>query len=140
DPFANITSAEAWRDRFVTEAEADPNDPFHNLKSGEWWRRTWNGEWMSAAARGETFEEFYGTLQGRDGDSVVIRSPYPYATAEEHWHAWLEAADGGTQHTRATLPDWSGDWEGGAVLVTSGAAQVGDVWDAVSEAYRPRFA
>src|SRR5690606_17821462 len=85
-------------------------------------------------------EEFYGTLQGRDGDSVVIRSPYPYATAEEHWNAWLEAADGGTQHTRATLPDWSGDWEGGAVLVTSGAAQVGDVWDAVSEAYRPRFA
>jgi hypothetical protein len=40
-------------------------------------------------------------------------SPYPFQTSDEHYQTWLEAADGGTQHTRETLPDWSGWWGGG---------------------------
>lgn len=48
-----------------------------------------------------------------DIDPSELVSPYPYQTSEEHYGAWLEAANGGTQHTRETLPDWSGYWTGG---------------------------
>ena len=139
DPFSGVSSGAEWVASFETEGAVDADDPFHNLNSGEWWRNTWGGQWMTAAANGITFEAFYDTLQGNSGTSVVIRSPYPYASAEEHWGAWLEAAGGGTAHTRATLPDWAGDWTGGAELVLGGSALVRDVWDAVSEDYRPRF-
>ena len=139
DPFAGLTSAGSWRASFETEGAVDPNDPFHNLTSGAWWRNTWNGEWMTAAANGVPFEEFYDSLQGTSGRSVLIRSAYPYTSAEEHWAAWLEAAGGGTRHTRATLPDWSGDWAGGTDLVLGGSALVRDVWSGVSNDYRPRF-
>lgn len=138
DPFAGLTSATEWREKFSVEADVDPNDPFHNMAPAQWWANTWNGQWTTAAAQGMTFEEFYGTLQGdaNGGRSVDIRSPYPYPSAEEHWRAWLAAADGGTEHTRETLPDWSGDWNGDGGLPD---ALVRDYWAGVSEAYRPRF-
>jgi hypothetical protein len=139
DPFADLTSTAEWRASFETEGPVDPADPFHNLNSGAWWRNTWGGQWMTAAEDGITFADFYNTLQGNNGNSVVIRSPYPFTSAEEQWEAWREAASGGTQHTRATLPDWSGDWTGGVRLVFGGRALVRDVWNAVSEDYWPRF-
>jgi hypothetical protein len=45
----------------------------------------------------------------------LFQSPYPYKTAKEHWDALVAKAppNGGTKHTRATLPDWSGLWGGG---------------------------
>jgi hypothetical protein len=49
---------------------------------------------------------------GRAG-AVNLASPYPYATAWEHYQARLKAAGGGTKHTASTLPDWSGRWAGG---------------------------
>jgi len=140
DPFAGVESAGDWLDRFVTEAPADPNDPFNNMTSGEWWRNTWNGQWTDAAASGQSFADFYETLQGDSHDSVIIESPYPYASAEEHWNAWREAADGGTEQTAETLPDWSGDWNGMARLATSGAAQVADVYAAVAADHQEQFA
>jgi len=138
DPFAGLSSAGEWSDRFAREATVDPDDPFHNLSPGEWWRLTWDGQWRSAAAEGTSFEAFYDTLQGdaNRGRTVEIRSPYPYASAEEHWNAWLAAAGGGTTHTRASLPDWSGDWTGGPGYPN---ALVRDYWDGVSEGYKPRF-
>jgi len=48
----------------------------------------------------------------------LLKSPYLYASAWEHYQAWLEDADGGTQHTRDTIPDWSGRWMGGGGLGT----------------------
>ncbi len=45
------------------------------------------------------------------GRSLV--SPYPFKTAKEHYEAWLKEANGGTKHTKATIPDWSGRWDGG---------------------------
>lgn len=50
---------------------------------------------------------------GRVG-AVDLASPHPYMNAWEHYQAWLEEAGGGTRHTRDTIPDWSGSWEGGA--------------------------
>jgi len=138
-PFAGVASAQAWAQRFRTEAKPDPNDRFNNLTAGEWWNRTWNGQWTSAATEGKSFAEFYKGLQGRSGNSVVLKSPYPYASAEAHWNAWKQAAGGGTKHTRATLPDWSGDWDS-RTLATGGAIQVRDVWAGVSNEYKPRFA
>jgi hypothetical protein len=43
----------------------------------------------------------------------LFTSPYPYKTAKEHYDALVAKANGGTKHTRATLPDWSGAWAGG---------------------------
>lgn len=138
DPFAGVASGTAWMDRFRTRGQPDPSDPFNNLTAGEWWNRTWNGQWTSAASEGKTFAEFYKGLQGRNGNSVVLKSPYPYGTAEEHWNAWRQAANGGTKHTRSTLPDWSGDWES-RTLVVGGAVLVRDAWAGVADEYKPRF-
>ena len=49
---------------------------------------------------------------GRPG-ATNLTSPYPYTTAAAHYQAWLDEARGGTKHTKDTLPDWSGRWEGG---------------------------
>jgi hypothetical protein len=51
----------------------------------------------------------------RDYPREEIVSPYPFATAREHYEALLaEAASHGgpTQYTRATLPDWEGRYAG----------------------------
>ena len=47
--------------------------------------------------------------QGTGADGKIT-TPYPYKTSQEHYDAWLKAANGGTKHTLATLPDWDGRW------------------------------
>jgi len=84
-------------------------------------------------------EDFLLTFDGVGGTGVEIRSPYPYANAEEQYNAWLTAAGGGTHHTRETLPDWSGSWQGNTRGVLGQSALVRDVWNAVSAEYRPWF-
>ena len=138
DPFDGLSSAAEWIEKFTIEADPDRGDPFHNLTASEWWAGTWNGEWSSAAAEGRSFEEFYAEFQGQSGNSVALRSPYPYGSAEDHWNAWRQAAGARTATTPRTLPDWSGDWQTRAV-VTRGAIQVRDLWEGVSEEYKPRF-
>jgi hypothetical protein len=137
-PFAAVTAAAQWRDRFIKRADVDAKDPFHNLSPNDWWRLTWQGQWREAASKGTPFKAFWDGLQGKanNGRTVDIRSPYPFTSAEEQWAAWLKAANGGTTHTRATLPDWSGDWTGGPGYPD---ALVRDFWTAVSDAYRPRY-
>src|SRR5215510_10046634 len=50
----------------------------------------------------------YGSAgTGRVG-ALDLASPYPYATALEHYQAWFKKAGGGTKHTRDTIPDWRG--------------------------------
>jgi hypothetical protein len=49
---------------------------------------------------------------GRAG-AVNLASPYSYASAWQHYQAWLKEAGFGTRHTRTTIPDWSGRWAGG---------------------------
>jgi hypothetical protein len=53
----------------------------------------------------------YGS-EGSGADAFELTTPYPYATSEEHYQAWLEEANGGTQHDALSLPDWSGRWRG----------------------------
>lgn len=52
--------------------------------------------------------------------SLELASPYPYTSAWEHYRAWLAEANGGTRHTRATVPDWSGRYYGGADRLDGG--------------------
>ena len=137
NPFANIIGAEEWTGRFATgAAELDPNDRFRNLTSREW---TETGEFQTREQAGLSMQAFLETFDGSGGTGVQIRSPYPYGTAEEHYNAWLEAANGGTRHTRMSLPDWSGSWQGTNKGVLGQTALVRDVWDAIKEEYRPGF-
>ena len=43
----------------------------------------------------------------------VESRPRDFATAEEHYNYLLEEADGGSQHTMATIPVWDGLWGSG---------------------------
>jgi hypothetical protein len=56
--------------------------------------------------------------------------PRNFATAEEHYNYLLEQADGGTQHTMATIPVWDGLWSSGnntmpAIFLVNGTLAVG---------------
>ena len=141
DPFENIASAEQWRDTYRTQGEIDPNDPFHNLTASQMWLRTWGGQWKTAAENGINLEDFYDTIQGNSGNSYQLQSPYAYDTAEEHWQAWIEAANGGTQHSRSSVPDWSGDWNGEASTrgLLGGGAQLRDIYAGISDEYKPYY-
>jgi hypothetical protein len=49
----------------------------------------------------------------------VEQPPRDFATAEEHYRFLLERADGGTQHTMASIPVWDGLWVPGGDTVTA---------------------
>ena len=66
DPFAAIkagtqTPAE-YQAQYRYNAAVDPADPFHNW-GGNLWNQTWTGEWLAAHAKGQTFEQFWNSLQ-----------------------------------------------------------------------------
>lgn len=42
--------------------------------------------------------------------ATVVPPPMRFESAEEHYNYLLDLADGGTQHTINSLPDWSGIW------------------------------
>ena len=42
---------------------------------------------------------------------VVVPPPMEFETSTDHYAWLLEQADGGTQHTMETIPQWSGLWE-----------------------------
>lgn len=137
DPFARVSSADEWIKTAKTGAPAlDANDRFRNLTS-EAWAAAW--EERTADQQNLSSDAFLRTVSGSGGTGVKIRSPYPYSSAEEHYAAWLKASEGGTRHTRASLPDWSGDWKGTDVGVLGRQALVRDVWNATSKEYQPPF-
>jgi hypothetical protein len=86
-----------------------------------YWRNNTVGELrgmaINAEAYGESGQASGGRVQGSEGTgrpgATNIASPYPYTTSSEHYQAWLKEANGGTKHTKDTVPDWSGRWEGG---------------------------
>ena len=67
-----------------------------------------------------TGQELSARRYGSEGTGKVgslnLKSPYPYTNAGDHYQALLKEANGGTRHTRTTIPDWSGHWSGGAGL------------------------
>jgi hypothetical protein len=82
----------------------------------------------------------YGTEGSATSGPVdeLLRSPYPYQTAWEHYQAWLQEADGGTQHTKDTIPDWSGRWLGGIGLGT-GNRSPADIVQLIQPAYQEAY-
>ena len=109
----------------------DPNDHYYNLTSLEFWRNTYRGQAMDGKSLAD--------LKPSGGRGVIIRSPYPYKSAQEHFDAWKKAAGGGVKKDRNSLPDWSGDWQGVASGVLFDGAKVSDVMAAVSDEYKPRY-
>lgn len=73
---------------------------------------------------------------GRAG-AVNLASPYPYRTAWVHYQTRLKEARGGTKHTTATLPDWSGRWSGGASF--GGANPASDGVRMLTPTYQEHF-
>lgn len=68
----------------------------------------------------------------------LLKSPYPYTTAWEHYQSWLAEAGGGTHHTKDTIPDWSGRWMGGIGLGT-GSRSAADVVQLLQPEYREAY-
>jgi hypothetical protein len=55
----------------------------------------------------------YGSQGTGKAGATNLTSPYSFKTAAEHYQAWLKDAKGGTKHSKDTIPDWSGIWNGG---------------------------
>lgn len=69
----------------------------------------------------------YGSEGTGKPGTTNLASPYPFKTATEQFQAWLKQAHGGTKHTAADLPDWSGLWMRGG----GGRGNQGPVSDVV---------
>jgi hypothetical protein len=82
-------------------------------------------------------------LYGSEGTGRVgalnLASPYAHTSAEAHYRALLQAARGGTKHTRATIPDWSGRWDGGPVGLNGGPNPASSVAAMLTPKYREYF-
>jgi len=49
---------------------------------------------------------------------AVVPPPMPFPSARAHYEFLLKKANGGTKHTVATLPDWSGIWQSGITTMS----------------------
>jgi hypothetical protein len=82
----------------------------------------------------------------RDYPRAQILSPYPFATAKEHYEAMLADATrrgGPTTYTQATLPDWNGTYrrEAGklATWYHGGVVQIPTYLSLLTPEYQTRF-
>jgi hypothetical protein len=75
---------------------------------------------------------------GRVG-ALDLSSPYPFTSAWEHYQAWLKDANGGTKHTKDTIPDWRGRWAGGPVGLGGGGNPASTVAGLLTPQYREYF-
>jgi hypothetical protein len=77
----------------------------------------------------------YGSVgTGRPG-ATNFASPYPFTSAKAHYDAWLREANGGTKHSKATIPDWSGEWTGGGAF-GGGQSPASDVVKVLTPEYQ----
>jgi hypothetical protein len=77
--------------------------------------------------------------EGSGVDLFDLHSPYDYASSDEHYAAWLEAADGGTTHTLETLPDWKGRWGGDEAWLGGDDVQVSTIVAMLTPQYQEYF-
>ncbi|HEY5622220.1 MAG TPA: hypothetical protein VIV14_00555 [Gammaproteobacteria bacterium] len=75
---------------------------------------------------------------GRVG-AASLESPYPFTSAWEHYQAWLEEAEGGTRHTRVSIPDWSGRFAGRADRLEGGPNPASSVVPMLQPEYQEAF-
>jgi len=133
-PFANVKTGDEYVAKFVSgKPSFVAGDPYGNMSGSQFWRDSWFGQNIDKP------ENTMAAHKGDGGFGVLIKSPYPYKTAEEHYKAWRAAAGGGQKLTQAQLPDWSGDWIGAAKGVISSQAKISDAMAATSDAYKPWF-
>ena len=80
---------------------------------------------------------------GEEGTGVVgaldLESPYAYTSAWEHYEAWLAEAEGGTRHSRESVPDWSGRYRGGWDRLDGGPNPASSVVPMLNPAYQEAF-
>jgi len=74
---------------------------------------------------------------GRAG-ATNLTTPYSYTNAWEHYQAWLKEANGGSKHTKDTIPDWSGRWEGGGGF-GGGQSPASDVVKMLTPKYQEHY-
>jgi hypothetical protein len=90
-----------------------------------------------------TGQEATARAYGSEGTGRVgaldLASPYPYTSASEHYQALLKQANGGTKHTKDTIPDWSGRWQGGPVGLNGGPNPASTVAAMLTPQYREYF-
>src|SRR5688572_3689025 len=70
--------------------------------------------------------------------AVNFASPYRFTSAKEHYETWLREANGGTKHTRATIPDWGGHWQGGGAF-GSGQSPPSDIVRLLKPEYQTAY-
>jgi hypothetical protein len=75
---------------------------------------------------------------GRVG-ALSLASPYEFKTAGEHYQAWRDKAAGGTKHTKDTIPDWRGLWDGGPSGLNGGPNPASSVAAMLTPKYREYF-
>lgn len=140
DPFAAVKAGTMTPSDFQAQYQymsaLDPNDPFHNW-AGNLWMQTETGQWQTAYEAGKTFEQFWDSLQGVASPSLILATPYPYMTAQEHWDAWKAAANmgAGPSNTAATAQDWSGRWGG----TNNYGVILRDYYNFASDEYKERY-
>ncbi|HEY4264322.1 MAG TPA: hypothetical protein VGM72_03325 [Micropepsaceae bacterium] len=78
----------------------------------------------------------YNTEGTGKAGAANLGSPYPFKTAKEHYEAWLKDAHGGIKHTKATIPDWSGHWNGGGGGFGGGGSPASDVVKLLTPKYQ----
>ncbi len=88
---------------------------------------------QSASARS------YGSEGTGQVGALDLASPYPFQSSTEHYQAWLDAADGGTQHTKESIPDWSGRWAGGGGGLGGGRNPASSVAAMLTPQYQEYF-
>ncbi len=71
------------------------------------------GIYTESRAQGASAADAAAAEQARLPMPEAELPPRDFATAEEHYNYLLEEADGGTEHTMASIPVWDGLWTSG---------------------------
>jgi hypothetical protein len=144
-PFAGVTAPEQWTKRFATgKPSFDPHDPWANFTARDWNNQGFYGDHadhpdetpLTVIGKTGPDRQLNRSSKPSGGTGVIIRSPYPYKTAQEHYDAWMKAA------RPKTLPDWSGDWLGNAQAegFLDRKAKISDTMTALTPEYQKSYA
>ena len=143
-PFAGVTAAEQWTKRFATgKPSFDAHDPWAGFTARDWNNQGFYGDHadhptetpLTVIGKTGIDRQLNQSSKPSGGTGVVIRSPYPYKTAQEHYDAWLKARGPAPK----TLPDWSGEWQGRIEGFLDRKAKISDTLAALTPEYRKDY-
>ena len=142
-PFAGLTAPEQWTKRFATgKPSFDAHDPWAGFTARDWNNQGFYGDHadhptetpLTVIGKTGPDRQLNQSSKPSGGTGVIIRSPYPYRTAQEHYSAWLKAA-----HPAKALPDWSGEWQGRIEGFLDRKAKISDTLAALTPEYRQHY-